>query len=263
MAYIRRKFSEAYAFQHAEKGNNRFGTYNFSDDEIFHYKTVDYRPGLITKHADYAVIYHADRDVIAIYFQGTADAGDWSANFTTSTKTWRTVKFNGTKTTIKVHKGWYNMYNAMKDVIHKEYSDLIKEHPNAELEIIGHSLGAGMGQICAEDMFYTFGVKSHCFTFGSVKPFSLSSSDGKAYLQSCCKEVYNFCDNSDVVCYLPPMSEFDHINGVWIDYANSGLNYKIDNVFSYHFVYDLEPLYEACGVYKDGVPTLETNKVTY
>ena len=263
MSYTRRKFSEAYAIQHAEKGNNRFGTYNFTDDEVVRYTTVSYRPGLITKHAEYSVMYHSDRDVIAIYFQGTADVGDWSANFTVSTKDWRTVVFNGNKVNIKVHKGWYNMYNAMKSAIHKEYEVLKKEHENAELEIIGHSLGAGMAQICTEEMYYTYGVKSHCFTFGSVKPFCFESIDAKGYLQSCCKEVYNFCDSSDIVCYLPPFDNFDHINAVWIDYANSGLNYKIDNVFSYHFVYDIEALYEATDVYKDGVPTLETNKVTY
>lgn len=263
MSYIRRKFSEAYALQHSGSTSNRYGTYHFEDDEIIHYKSVSYRPGLITKYADYAVVYHADRDVIGIYFQGSADIGDWSANLTTSTKDWRTVNFNGNKVKIKIHKGWYNMYNAMKSVVHKEYEALKKVHPNAELEIIGHSLGAGMGQICAEDMYYTYGVKSHCFTYGSVKPFNFSSSDAKAYLQSCCKEVYNFCDSSDLVCYLPPFNGYDHINAVWIDYANSGLNYKIDNVFSYHFVYDIEALYEATDVYKDGVPTLDTNKVTY
>lgn len=263
MAYIRRKFSEAYALSHAEKGNNRFGTYNFSDDEIFSYKTISYRPGLITKYADYAVIYHADRDVIGIYFQGSADVGDWSANFTAiSTKSWRTVTFNGKKTKLEVHKGWYNMYNAMKGAIKKEYQQLKAAHPNAELEIIGHSLGAGMAQICAEDMFNDFGVKSHCFTYGSVKPFKMDET-GKQYLNSCCKEVYNFCDTSDIVCYLPPFDGYDHINAVWIDYSASGLDYKIDNVFSYHFVYDIEKLYENANAYADGVPTLETNKVSY
>ena len=42
-----------------------------------------------------------DRDVIGIYFQGSADIGDWSANLTTSTKDWRTVNFNGNKVKIK------------------------------------------------------------------------------------------------------------------------------------------------------------------
>ena len=115
-----------------------------------------------------------------------------------------------------------------------------------------------MGWAISDTMF--IGVIT---TTGSVKPFNFSSSDAKAYLQSCCKEVYNFCDSSDLVCYLPPFDGYDHINAVWIDYANSGLNYKIDNVFSYHFVYDIEALYEATDVYKDGVPTLDTNKVTY
>lgn len=258
--YIRRKFSEAYALSHAYSGSNRNGTYNFTEEELVRYKTVNYRPGLIVKHADYAVVYHEDRDVIGIYFQGTADIGDWSANLTTTTKTWNKVKFNGQTTKIEIHKGWYNMYNAMKKVVHKEYQALRDSHPNAVVEVIGHSLGAGMAQVCAVDLYETFGIKTHCFTFGSVKPFKVDMV-GKLYLLNCCEEVYNFCDTSDVVCYMPPFSGFEHINVVWIDFAAAGLNYKINTFTDYHFVYDIEKLYENTDVYKDGVPTLETNKV--
>lgn len=264
MDYIRRKFSELYAVQLAEKSTTRYGTYNFSDDEIIRYTTIKYRPGLIQKSADYAVVYHADRDVIGIYFQGSSDIGDWSANATTTTKSWGTVKYNGKKFTLKIHKGWLTMYSAMQKAIHKEYEALRKEHPTADLEISGHSLGAGQAQLCAVDIYRTYGDKCHCFTFGSVKPFYVGNDALiKAYIQSCCHEVYNFCDTSDMVCYLPPFDGFDHINAVWISYADSGLNYKIENIFSYHFVYDIEKLYEDIEIYKDGVPTLDTNKVTY
>ena len=102
MDYIRRKFSELYAVQLAEKSTTRYGTYNFSDDEIIRYTTIKYRPGLIQKSADYAVVYHADRDVIGIYFQASSDIGDWSANATTTTKSWGTVKYNGKKFTLKI-----------------------------------------------------------------------------------------------------------------------------------------------------------------
>ena len=260
MIYTRRKFSEAYACAHEYTGGQRHGTYQFKKEDIPVYTRIDYRPGLITKHAEYSVMYHKDRDVIGIYFQGTADIGDWSANLTTTTKTWGKVKYNGKTTKIEIHKGWYNMYNAMKKHIHKDFEAIRKEYPNAEVETVGHSLGAGMAQVCAVDLYETYGVKTHNFTFGSVKPFKVDDV-GKMYLLSCVVEAYNFCDVNDVVCYMPPFDGFVHINPVWLDFNAAGTDWKIDTFVDYHFVYDIEILYEKTDVYKDGVSTLATNKV--
>ena len=62
------------------------------------------------------------------------------------------------------------MYRAMKHYIRDEFKSLRDLHPNCDVEIIGWSLGSGQAQLCCQDLFYNFNVKSHVFTFGSVKP---------------------------------------------------------------------------------------------
>lgn len=63
-----------------------------------------------------------------------------------------------------------DLYCALKHNIRDEYKTLLDTYGHKEVEIIGWSLGSAIAQICVQDLFFNYGVKSHVFTFGSVKP---------------------------------------------------------------------------------------------
>lgn len=189
------------------------------------YTSVFYKRFKLFKHwGEYEVHYESTRDVIQINLQYTTDTTDWIANFDWPAKYYGAfeVDVNGNKEKIqlKVHIGWAKMYKAMKHQIRDEVSKLLENHPKAEVEIVGHSLGSGLSMLCAQDLNYNLKIKPHLFTFGSTKPFYYTKKHKKViseYLKSCCKEVYNFKNKCDAVCYCPPFSGFHAINHVCVN----------------------------------------------
>lgn len=137
------------------------------------------------------------------------------------------------------------MYKAMKHKIRSEFTILNSAYPNAEVEIIGWSLGSGQAMLCAQDLNYNFGIKPHLFTYGSVNPFKVNlfnSRKIKKYLRDCCSEVYNFCDRSDIVTYVP----FRILGFTKIRRVNVKGRFKLLGLFNpwkYHTHYDEQGLY--------------------
>ena len=130
--------------------------------------------------------------------------------------------------------------------IRERYYTMSLLHPDAEVEIIGWSLGSGQAMLCAQDLFYNYNVKARLFTYGSVNPFKTNIFNRrkiKRYLNECCKEVYNFADRSDIVSYLPFRLIFGFIK---IRRVNIKGRFKLFGLFNpkkYHTHYDDEELY--------------------
>jgi len=142
--------------------------------------------------------------------------------------------------------GWARMYQAMKHAVRDAVQGYLKDHPTAEIEVIGWSLGSAMAQLCAQDLNYNFGIESHLFTYGSVNPFKMKFGvrrKTKKYLKGCCKEVYCFSHKSDIVTYVVPrIFGFRKINRV-----NLG-KFKFFGLFNpmlYHCEYWKKELYEG------------------
>ena len=68
--------------------------------------------------------------------------------------------------------------------------------------VIARSLGSGQAILCAQDLYFNYGIKPHLFTFGSVRPFKSISSNAermREYLGSICSECWNFADINDII----------------------------------------------------------------
>lgn len=52
----------------------------------------------------------------------------------------------------KVHLGFVNAYNSVKDYVHDHIDKLLKLHPTAKIAVTGHSLGAALATISALDL---------------------------------------------------------------------------------------------------------------
>lgn len=176
---------------------------------VVNYKTIKYEYSGIVYEANYDIEYDEERNCIQCFFEDTSGLTDWVTNFTFVEKYYGKFKDpeTGKKIQLRVHMGWARMYKAMKYAVRENVKELLNSHPDAEIEIIGWSLGSGMAQLCAQDINYNFGIKSHLFTYGSVNPFKVgifTKFRTLRYLKRCCKEVYNFSHKSDIVTYTVP-----------------------------------------------------------
>jgi hypothetical protein len=212
------------------------------------YKNVHYEYDGIEYDATYDVLYDEGRNCIQVHFQGSNGAGDWVTNFLFVAKYYDSFvdPKTGKRIQLRVHMGWARMYQAMKHIIRDSVQAILKDHPEAEVEVIGWSLGSAMAQLCVQDLNYNFGIQSHLFTYGSVNPWKMKHGvrrKTKKYLRSCCKEYYNFSHKSDIVTYVVPwIFGFRKIKRV-----NLGV-FKFFGLFNpmvYHCEYWKHDLYEG------------------
>ncbi len=219
---------------------------------------VESRLGL-EHEANYEIHYEPDRDVIQINFQKTAGPVDWFANvFESSSKYYDAIQFEGEPLQLRVHHGWGDMYRSIKREIRQKWSQLHEEHPAAETEILGWSLGSGQAILCCQDLHYNFGLKAHVFTFGSVRPFRSVPDNAvrmRRYLDSLCAECWNFADVNDIVTYMPPFRGFAMIRRVEVGKNLRRSLFRLLNPLRYHTHYDRPELYaEYAGEEDQGNP---------
>ena len=133
----------------------------------------------------------------------------------------------------------------MKHFIRNGVKELLGLHKDAEIEVIGWSLGSGQAQLCVQDLYYNLGIKSHLFTFGSVNLFKtniFNRSKVKKYLRSCCKEYHLFCNRNDIVTYVVPRI-FGFIKMGRITVKGKFNFFGLFKPLKYHCHYDEESYY--------------------
>lgn len=162
--------------------------------------------------AEWEVHYEEDRNVIQINFEQTNGKMDWIINFLFKERMYDKFKWVNTIgkevwIALKACKGWSQMYKAMKHDMKEAVRELLVQHPDAFIEIVGWSLGSGQAQFACQDIFWHFGILPYVYTYGSVKPWR-GGKKQKEYLATTYKECYNFMHKSDIVTYMPPFIGF-------------------------------------------------------
>ena len=247
MAYRRLPFFQYFINTSADYNHTGRATYPVSYlAVIYSHGALESRLGL-EHEANYELHYEPDRNVIQINFQQTADLADWIANVVEfSSKYYDAINFEGEPLQLRVHHGWGDMYRTIKKDVRQKWSQLHEEHPTAETEILGWSLGSGQAILCCQDLNYNFGLKSHLITFGSVRPFKSVRSNAarmRRYLDSLCAECWNFADVNDIVTYMPPFSGFTMIRRVEVGRNLRRSLLRLLHPRLYHTHYDRPELY--------------------
>lgn len=207
MEYQRLKFSQM--FIDTSKDWRKTGKARF-DVEFNHIEFIYKLLGFIKLKfsSEWECHYEADRNVIQVNFEQTHGFKDWIINFLFAAKVYDKfeTEVNGKKVKIqlKACKGWKMMWFAMKYQVREAINNLLKEHPDAFIEVIGWSLGSSQASYCAQDVNFNFKKKPYLYTYGSVKPWRGLNKNVREYLKQCCVEAYNFQHRSDIVTYLPP-----------------------------------------------------------
>lgn len=219
--------------------------YNISFDHYkFTYKLFKLIP--IKFSSEMEIHYEEDRNVIQINFEETNGVKDWIINFLFWQKMYDKFKWtnkeNGKTYNIqlKACRGWATMFKAMKKTMESRVSAILTQHPDANIEIIGWSLGSSQAQFACQDINWKFGKLPYMYTYGSVKPWR-GGKKQKEYLSSTYKEAYNFMHRSDIVCYMPPFVGYFATKPAKLGKFNF---FKLFNPYRWHTEYGEEYLYK-------------------
>ena len=154
--------------------------------------------------------------------------------------TWENPKGKKVKITLKASKGWSKMYKSMKHDVKVAIKDILNEHPDAFIEVVGWSLGSSQAQYACQDINYHFNILPYVYTYGSVKPWK-GGRKQKEYLKSTYKECYNFMHKNDIVTYMPPFIGFFAMKPIKLGKFNL---FSLFNPRKWHTEYGEEYLYE-------------------
>lgn len=229
MAYKRLPFEQYYVDQ-------SLGNYGGVPQIHFEYNKVEYKGRFLKHDAFYKVLYDNNRQVYQIYFKETCTKSQWIANFTFPKKHFDSFQYKGKDIQLKAAKGWSELYSALKWYIRNDFRALLKEHGKKPVEIIGWSLGSAIAQLCAQDLFFNYGIRAHVFTFGSVKPWCGKDQVMKEYLLQSCEECWNFADHNDIVGYMVPLPKYFKVAPVKIK-QNKFCLFRLFKPTKYHCEY--------------------------
>lgn len=229
MDYKQNKFEQYFADQ-------SLGAWGGTPEVTVNYKEVKYKHKRHEHNAYYCVMYNRKRDTFQIYFKETSSKSQWLANFNFPEKYYDSFQYEGKDIQLKLARGWSQLYCALKWYIRNEMADLMKKYGKKEVEIIGWSLGSAIAQICCQDLYFNYGIKSYVYTYGSVKPWYGKDKDMKAYLAECTKAVYNFYDHNDIVGYMVPFCRYFALNHIKLKQDKFCL-FKLFKPTKYHTEY--------------------------
>ena len=213
-----------------------------TDLELAKYKEVPYEYKGKIFYANYQVRFDTARNCIQVIFQQTYEKSDWKVNFDFPTKLYDKLTFDGKLIQLRAHGGWARMWLAIQDMVRDEIKSLLLKYPKAYVEVFGWSLGSGIAQLAAEDIYFKFGIKPYLYTYGSVKPFFGRKT--YKYVKQCCVKAYNFYDHADIVGYMVPFFGWRAINHIKVKLEKHFCITKLFNPLKYHTKYDVSEQYK-------------------
>jgi hypothetical protein len=208
--------------------------------KIAKYKSIPYTYKNKEYTAEYQVRFDSKRNCIQVILQQTSSKSDWFVNLDFPSKIYDKFTFEGKLIQLSVHRGWGNMWLVCQQTIRAEIFKLLEKHPGCYIEVIGWSLGSGLAQLAAEDIYFKFGIKPYLYTFGSVKPFFGKTTYD--FVKACCAEAYNFYDHCDIVGYMVPFFGWRAINHCKVKLEKFSI-VKLFKPTIYHCSYDTRGQY--------------------
>lgn len=140
---------------------------------------------------------------LIISFAGSNEKRDWELNF----KFYRRKFISNDIYCGRVHSGFLEYYNNLKDKMFEEINIFREEEGEKEIVFCGHSLG-GSCSIGALDVFLSFyKIPIKLYTYGAPKI-------GNKYFSSLVNKnldnSYRIVKNNDFITNLPPLFWFSH-----------------------------------------------------
>jgi len=129
-----------------------------------------------------------------------------------------------------VHSGFYEAYESVSEQILGNLTALFSIYPNAELVLVGHSLGAALATLAATDLYFTlnYAPNTYVWTYGCPRVGNIGYAN---LFDEVTYSTWRLTHWEDVVPHLPPMwlGFFHNIQEVWYNSASS--SYKVCSLF--------------------------------
>ncbi|XP_046857527.1 putative lipase LIH1 [Xenia sp. Carnegie-2017] len=139
---------------------------------------------------------------IVVSFQGSNDLTDWYRNLKFFKQ-----RYSGCED-CKVHIGFFQSYNALKEQMLEKVSALSDEHSDARVLVTGHSLGGAMATLAAVDLVNA-GHRVDLITFGSPRVGNHEFAEHVNGALSGLNLRMTYKD--DLVTVVPPLMRFVHV----------------------------------------------------
>lgn len=124
--------------------------------------------------------------------------------------------FDGAPEGAKVHQGFLNEWNSLKDDVINEVMRLRSSGINYDILVTGHSLGGAIATLCSIELYTSLKLKSRLFT---LNPPRVGNSVFASWLDSLPIEHSFVVNNNDLTPHLPyKWLGFRHAGRqIWID----------------------------------------------
>ena len=169
--------------------------------------------------------YVATKDnYVVVAFRGTQSDNkiEFAENVVTDLKARRikmdfiddSVRYADVYQEIKVHKGFHNEYEAMRDTLFK----YVNRHPGKELYVTGHSLGAALGILCSFDFSVHSGREVTGYFSGSPR---VGGADFRKAFEEAVPASYRIVVNKDPIPQVPGiLTDYVHVEYLLQLYPN-------------------------------------------
>eukprot|EP00296_Roombia_truncata_P000222 JP435887.1.p1 GENE.JP435887.1~~JP435887.1.p1 ORF type:complete len:315 (+),score=59.64 JP435887.1:1-945(+) len=134
---------------------------------------------------------------IVISFRGSRSIKNWIENL-------HLIKVDTVHelcSTCKVHGGFKESYDIVKDDIVNAVFALKTEKPNADILVTGHSLGGAEATLCAVDLTFHHNLSVNIITFGSPR---VGNNVFAQFFQDLMPHHQRWVNKGDIVPHLPP-----------------------------------------------------------
>jgi len=156
--------------------------------------------------------FNANNQEIVLSFRGTNSF----TNFITDIAFWKNKAPFAGLSGAYVATGFYQAYASLRSQVIPAVQKLIRQFPDYQLVITGHSLGGAMGTMAALELSVRYQLSPMVFTYGSPRVGnSVFSHNFNKYVES----SQRMTNGADSVPHLPPQwVDFEHVrNEVWFN----------------------------------------------
>jgi hypothetical protein len=132
-------------------------------------------------------------------------------------------------TDARVHPGFMDVLESHEDFLVPAVPDLIAQHPDYQVVITGHSLGAAVGTLFAMQLYVQFNVQNiHMVTFGSPR---VGDQGFRDLFVATGYSHWRLTHNDDVVPHVPlELEGYIHVPGeIWEVEVNGQSSFTVCN----------------------------------
>jgi predicted lipase len=141
--------------------------------------------------------YNKDRNEVIVAFRGSMDISNWIDNLTFIKKK-PYVQYPD----VRVHQGFYWVYQSVEKQVVPAVKALLAAHPTASVMVTGHSLGGAVAALCSFDLALIHEIPvAMVYTFGEPR---VGNANFSALINQAISGYFRVTHFRDVVPHLPP-----------------------------------------------------------